>query len=48
MKMEGLKFLRRNRALEDDEEFLARATAGAICCSSTITLRVDVLILATE
>lgn len=29
MKTEGVKFLKRNRAREEDEEFMARATAGA-------------------
>lgn len=28
VKTEGHKFLQRNRALEEDEEFMARATAG--------------------
>lgn len=30
VKTEGVKFLKRNRALEEDEAFMARAAAGAL------------------
>lgn len=38
VKTEGFKFLRRNRALEEDEEFMARATAGK---HHSVILRLD-------
>ena len=36
-KIEGAKFLKRDRALEEDEKSMARATSGGLSCTSSLS-----------